>query len=420
MDQITVEKGKILAMIVSIGGTPAPIIKSIAQYGPEFVSFFASQATVDQIASIKTELLKSGVVIKSEVTITDNVNDLLYCHKKAEEAVKRVKDRHYRSDAVIVDYTGGTKNMSVALALAAITHGFSFSYVGGEKRTKNGVGIVEDGHEKIYPSVNPWDVLAVEEKKKIALLFNRYQFKAAKDLIDTLQEKNTQYKSLFKKIGFLVEGYYKWDLFRHQEARDSFDRARIDDIIEADSTMFRVFAKDSAALKNRFLGRLVEANRKPSAVLALDLYANAERRFDEGKIDDAILRLYRLVEMAAQERLMTNHGIDTSNVPLDKIPYSIREEFTKEYISHRTGKIQLPQTAAFRLLQVLHDDLGKRFEQHTKRFLDIQSSRNYSYLAHGFGSSSEKTYTTLRTFIIDIGLVNPHAVPTFPKMEIIG
>lgn len=420
MDQITIDEGKIAAMVVSIGGTPAPIIKSIARYAPEFVSFFASQATADQVASIKTELLKSGIAIKSEITITDDVNDLLYCHEKAEEAVKRVTSKHYKNNEVIVDYTGGTKNMSVALALAAITHGFSFSYVGGEKRTKNGVGIVEDGHEKIYPSVNPWDVLAIEEKKKIALLFNKYQFKAAKDLIDTLQEKNTQYKSLFKKIGFLVEGYYKWDLFRHQEARDSFDRARIEDIIEADSTMFRAFAKDTAELKNRFLGKLVEANRKPSVVLALDLYANAERRFEEGKIDDAILRLYRLVEMAAQERLMTTHGIDTSNVPLDKIPNSIRGEFRNEYMSQRTGKIQLPQTAAFRLLQALHDDLGERFEERKKRFLDIQSSRNYSYLAHGFGSSSEKTYATLRTFIIDIGLVDPDSAPAFPKMETTG
>lgn len=418
MDRLIANENKIAAMVVSIGGTPAPIIRSIAQYAPEFVSFFASQETFDQVTSIKTELLKNGIVIRSEITITDNVNDLLCCHEKAEEAVKRVTDKQYRNDEVIVDYTGGTKNMSVALALAAITHGFSFSYVGGEKRTKNGVGTVEDGHEKIYPSVNPWDVLAIEEKRKIALLFNRYQFKAAKDLIDTLQGKNTKYKSLFKKIGFLIEGYYKWDLFRHEEARDSFNRARIEDIIEADSTTFGAFAKDSAELKNRFLVRLVEANKKPSGVLALDLYANAERRFDEGKIDDAILRLYRLVEMAAQERLDKCHGIDTSNVPLDKIPDSIRDEFTKEYMSQRTRRIQLPQTAAFRLLHALQDDLGKRFEQHKKRFLDIQSSRNYSYLAHGFGSSSEKTYTTLRTFIFDIGLLDPSDAPTFPKIEV--
>jgi hypothetical protein len=57
--------------------------------------------------------------------------------------------------------------MSVALALAAVAHGFCFSYVGGGKeRTKNGVGIVINGQEQVYSCINPWDFLAVEEKKR--------------------------------------------------------------------------------------------------------------------------------------------------------------------------------------------------------------------------------------------------------------
>jgi len=80
MDRLIANENKIAAMVVSIGGTPAPIIRSIAQYAPEFVSFFASQETFDQVTSIKTELLKNGIVIMSEITITDNVNDLLCCH----------------------------------------------------------------------------------------------------------------------------------------------------------------------------------------------------------------------------------------------------------------------------------------------------------------------------------------------------
>lgn len=90
------------AMIITVGGTPPPIIKSICEYRPEFVSFFASQDTNDLIKTIKDETLKNGVVIKSELTLADDVNDFFHCHSKADEAVIRVLNKGYNKDDVIV------------------------------------------------------------------------------------------------------------------------------------------------------------------------------------------------------------------------------------------------------------------------------------------------------------------------------
>jgi hypothetical protein len=44
-------------MIVSVGGTPAPIIKPICEYEPEFISFFATQETCDLVKGIKDDVL---------------------------------------------------------------------------------------------------------------------------------------------------------------------------------------------------------------------------------------------------------------------------------------------------------------------------------------------------------------------------
>lgn len=405
------------AMIVSVGGTPQPIIKSIEEGKPEFVSFFASQDTSDSVASIKAKVGSNGLNIKSKVTLVDDVNDLLHCHSKAEEAVERVTIKGYKKEEVIVDYTGGTKNMSVALALAAITHGFSFSYVGGKERTKNGVGIVIDGNEEIYPSINPWDFLAVEEKKKIAILFNQYQFKAAKELSDSLLIKSTKFKLLFKKVSFLIEGYYKWDLFRHQETLDFFKRAKIEEIIEADDKTIKIFGKATGNIQS-FLEQLVINGKKPSILLILDMYSNAERRFEEGKLDDAILRLYRLVEMIAQERLLKEYNIDTSDVKQDQIPIDLRDEFIRYYKNQKDGKIKTPQNAAYKLLDFLNDDIGNKFKSNKSKFLDIQSSRNNSYLAHGFSSSREETYLTLKEFVLSLNMFKANDAPIFPKMGI--
>ncbi len=402
-------------MVVTVGGSTKPIERSIFEHRPEFVSFFASQDTCDLIAQIKSSLEAQGVSIKSEVTLADDVNDLLHCHEKAEEAVQRVMRRGYERDNVIVDYTGGTKNMSVALALAAITHGVSFSYVGGSERTKSGVGVVVDGHEIVYKSINPWDFLAVEEKKKIALLFNQYQFKAANDLIDGLLEKSSKYKSLFRKISFLIDGYQNWDLFRHKDAQKAFDRAKIEEIMESDDSSLKAFAR---ATQERlpFLNEIIARAKKPSVFSILDMFSNAERRFEEGKVDDAVLRLYRLVEMVAQEKLMNSYAIDVSNARKDQIPESLRDEFVKNHTGAHDNKIKLPMTAAFRLLGELGDETGKIFTAGEGRFRDIQSSRNHSYLAHGFESSKETTYIKLRDFILDLKIFSSADAPTFPKI----
>ena len=405
------------AMVVSVGGTPAPIIKSIIWHKPEFVSFLASQDTCDLVATIKNDVNNDCPGLKSEMTLIDDVNDLIHCHEKAEESVSRVIIKGYTNEDVVVDYTGGTKNMSVALTLAAITHGFSFSYVGGKERTKDGVGIVIDGYEEVYRNVNPWDFFAIQERRKIILLFNQYQFKAARDLADEVVSKGTKYKSLFKRMALLVDGYHKWDLFRHQEALAIFGKAKIEELVESDDKQFRLFAKATEERLD-FLRRIVTDNKKSSISFILDIYSNAERRYEEGKIDDAILRLYRLVEMMAQERLSSQYNIDASNVLVEQIPQPLQNAFIKDYKSKRDGKIKIPQTAAFELLYVLNDNLGRLFREKKHNFLDMQSSRNYSYLAHGFQSVKESTFLKLKDFLLGLEMFKMDDAPRFPKFEI--
>lgn len=405
------------AMIVSVGGTPAPIVKSIREHKPDFVAFLASQETCDLVAQIRKETAHNDCPVKSELTLVEDVNDLLHCYQRAEETVQRVLSRGFRNDEVIVDYTGGTKNMSVAVALATISHGFTFSYVGGEERSKNGTGTVIDGKEEVFRNLNPWDVLAVEERKAIGLLFNQYQFKAAKDLAEALLRKTTRQKTLFKRIGSAIDGYYKWDLFRHREALDSFRRAGIDDMINDEDESIRTFA--TATKENLMaLQEIVDNGNKPSLLLIHDMYSNAERRFEEGKIDDAILRLYRLVELISQERLLSGHGIATSDVKIEQMPENLVESFTKKYQNTRDGKIKIPQAASFTLLSSLGDPVGRTYEMKRSRFLDIQTARNGSYLAHGFAHSKEKTYLDLRSFILELHVIEEEEVKTFPKLHL--
>ena len=51
-----------------------------------------------------------------------------------------------------------------------------------------------------------------------------------------------------------------------------------------------------------------------------DLWFNALRRAEQGRFDDAIARLYRLLEWTAQWLLQVRHGIDTADIPQDRLP----------------------------------------------------------------------------------------------------
>ena len=52
--------------------------------------------------------------------------------------------------------------MSAAFGIQASRWPCMFSYVGGNERTKDGLGIVVSGSEKVFHQTNPWDSLGLE------------------------------------------------------------------------------------------------------------------------------------------------------------------------------------------------------------------------------------------------------------------
>jgi energy-coupling factor transporter transmembrane protein EcfT len=106
-----------------------------------------------------------------------------------------------------------------------------------------------------------------------------------------------------------------------------------------------------------------------------------------------------------------------SDVRVDKIPAELKESFTKNYKSERDGKIKIPMAAAYRFLEALGDNVGKLYKANESRFLDIQKARNYSYLAHGFENTTDKTYQKLKDFVLALKAFEPNESTVFPKVE---
>lgn len=122
--------------------------------------------------------------------VTPNAELLSECYRHLVKKIPEMIEK-WELDLgdICVDYTGGTKTMSVALALATIDKSCCYSYVGGGERSKGGVGVVIDGNERMYFLENPWDEIAQVEKREACILFNKARYATAVDILKNVSRE---------------------------------------------------------------------------------------------------------------------------------------------------------------------------------------------------------------------------------------
>jgi len=323
---------------------------------------------------------------------------------------------------VCVDYTGGTKTMSVALTLATIENSCCYSYVGGDERSKGGVGIVIDGKERMWFLQNPWDEIALSEKREASILFNKARYASAAEVLEKCIERvGKDKKPFFNALVEMVRGFDLWDRFKHKEGRVRLYRCRDTLRTFAFGSQRREVVKLVEGLEEniRFLEGLL-SSPSPSKFYFCDLLANARRRAKlEHKYDDAVARLYRAIEVLAQTELREAFEIDTSNVREESIPEGLHEEFVTKYQGKEDQKIKIPLLASYRLLAELGSPLGKEFfKVYEKEIKSLLAIRNSSILAHGSNPVGEDTFDRLFESTLKFSGTEKKDIPEFPVLKI--
>ena len=406
------------AVIASVGGATAPVVNTLCDERPEFVCFLVSHASVEKIPEIKSA---AGVEFTDEKVLVDDHEDLVGCYRQALDCLRRTQRRGYGREETVVDYTGGTKAMTAALAMAAASLGVRFSYVGGSVRSKDGLGIVEPGYERRRVEVDPLRLFAVEEKRRIALYFNQHQYwAAATALRELLQGQPEGERLVLDALLGVFEAYASWDRFDHAKAFDLLpdarrllqDRARVAGAREFED--FVPAVEETVAFLGQLHARTGKFTRKDPA-LAADLLANADRRMSEGKFDDAVARLYRTTELVGQCAFERRLGVDTGSVPVASLPESLREEFMTRY-SNDGVTARLPLRATFTVLATLQDPVGLEFERSWPDLQKVLNARNRSVLAHGTQPIEERTAARMREIIMAF-LPPGTTLPRFPTLS---
>lgn len=408
------------ALIASLGGTPEPIVQAIDAHQPSLVCFLASQDTHQLVADV---LQRCSHEFRRHVELATDPQDLLSCFRTARVCLEYVVGEGFSPEDILVDYTGGTKPMSAALALAAIPRGCQLYYVGGSERNREGLGQVITGREVVIAQDNPWDLLALPQQERAALLFNRCQYDAARDVLRAAQgvARTPRLRELLEIAAPLMDFYAAWNAFRHREAADVLrrvnpvNRLRVFAAASESPTIEQLLAQVEVGVA--FFERMQQVTRgfqqgQLCREHVLDLLANATRRAREGKFDDAVARLYRAIEMAAQVRLQTEHGIDTAACDAGSVPESVREDFLCRY--GYGDKLKLPLEAAYRLLAEKQDDMGLRYEERKGELRKLLFARNQSVLAHGASPVTADTYTRFYALALDFTQSGEEELPTFP------
>jgi len=405
------------AVLFSVGGSPKPVILSLNRLMPEYVCFFVSEATRN---STEEDILPNLDFKPKhwDWIITPSPEGLSECYKEITDKLPSIlKKWGIGSDELAVDYTGGTKTMSVAVTLATIEDISSYSYVGGVERTKDGIGVVVDGKEKMWFLDNPWNEIAFMARQKAYILFNKARYASASEVLTEVEKKvGENHKPFFRALKNMASGYDLWDSFKHKEACQGLYSCR--DIIKTYSISDgKVDNLVKVLLQNiSFLDKM----KKNEELLYYDLIANAMRRAElENKYDDAVARLYRAIEAIAHYRLQSSHQINSVNVKQEQIPESIRSDYVAKYKDDKDNRIKLGMYASYWLLKELGDPLGESFfEVYDREIRGLLDIRNSSILAHGFVSVKAETYEKLLKIILSFSGIKLEELPQFPVLEL--
>ena len=364
------------ALMLSVGGSDQPLRSSLSEMRPDRVVFVVSDGSGgSQSSKSQAELLFGAAGCPPERQILQvPPDDPDAALAKIEPVLTRLLNE---VSEVTIDYTGGTKSMTSAMVLAATCHeDVRLQFMVGVRST---LDHVEDGTER--PTEIPVDLIGLSQTFGMVRAFiGRRNYGAARSVLSethkSLEELQGRVPRNWRRR---VSQWQKW--VGILELWDRFDHAGALKILEHDINLEEPYAnwfkrKEYA----RRLRKLAACNQDPCPELLEDLWLNSQRRAELGSYDDAVARLYRLMEAAVQTRLRVRHNLLTSRVPVDRLPNGLKK---KRLSRNNDGSVRLGLSDGVSFLRHVEPNncLSSIWDSGPPSW---QGQRNHSVLAHGF------------------------------------
>lgn len=395
---------KISAALVSVGGSPAPILHVLRQHRPAHVWYFCSAGSRAIADAIHTQL---DWPLDRDFIEAECFEELGSCYRELRHAIPALlKKWKVPSGEVLVDYTGGTKTMSAALVLAASEVFQQFSYVGGDRRDKDGLGAVADGAvQSLSLQPNPWLELATREVERACDLWAGCQFDVAAKVLRAVAPR-VPHRLRFEAIAGVADGMASRHRLDFREAVKTLG-------IVSKQLPALFDGKDDAGLRSWMQATLQIctdcAKDSVGESVLRELLDNTLRTAAQGRFEDAAARLYRAMEMQGQlwlarvtDDLFLNGKCrleNSASIPdaLKALPFCQPNERKEIKLSLEQLYVALAALGHARAKLIIADlDATDAVGKTKSRWRAITEKRNTSILAHGVQPIGENGFSEMK------------------------
>lgn len=430
---------KVDYMILSVGTSYEPLVLNIALFQPKKILFLyteKTEKTIDKIVHFCK--LDSSSFLKEKV---NEVNPL-----SIYEKIKKAYLQWQEPRKLYIDFTGGTKAMSAAAAMAGAIIDIQLVYIGTEHYLTD-FRKPTPGTERVFYISNPYEVFGDLEIDKALNLFQEYNYAGARERLGELKEKVPE-PVIRQQLNFmylLAKVYEQWDSLEFQKAYDAIEKLigelRRDMAVNPEFVLMDFLhnlnqqkeilyplTKIKGFMQNKDNMKVL-GEKEYIVPLMFTMYGNSLIRERQEKYDSATLLLYRLLEMIEQRRLAL-HNINVSRADYYNILFDAQKfpeienmtpqerfEFYKKEVNSirltvfgKNGNQYLSEQISlldgFIQLAALKDELmfmdDKNIIDKIKRLRSAVYLRNNSIFAHGLSPVSHSDYLRFKETVITL------------------
>jgi len=342
---------------VSMDKSKEHLSKMIYEEKIDLVVIVAFPDILNYIPDLKTYYKDNyGEDLNLNVLIIKDLNNMDYVFERF-----KYKINEFPNSDITINYTNGSNKLSAIGIIIARLYGLK----------------IQDKFE-IEDTAKLSEFNVVDERNSgsimyiIKKLFNNYSYNIAKEL---LEENYSVLNVVEQRFSGIIDLYYRWDSF--------------DYIFKDYGYLIDFFTNLESLPENiKALEILSDNNNKLfNSYKIADLINNAGRRIEENRYDDAVIRLYKTLELISEVELYEKYGIKKNDVHINELrELNIDKQSLKTIIDrldYKYPKYNISLKSSFFLLQKLYDDVGKHYYYNKNQYQQLFQKRNISILVHG-------------------------------------
>ena len=391
-----------LILVATLGDDVEPLLRSIDRHCPSQLLI----AGTKNIDGLKTDLLEQSELQKNQVSALklEDKNDPV----SVADQIGNYFIQHITIDEnkIIADFTGGEKPTPAGLVL------FAQEYEDVELGLMTKLGPQQETTEPLFT----WRTISFDRMKlkmnvrQAQEALDSYQFEEMKARLRDaaeLQNISPDEREILHCLIQVAIGYDCWDRGLFQEAHNILKREETGRFVRERNGYLDYLVRirqqldpscDSAEMDDNLdLEQLKKPNTPDPFLLAGEFVKSARRRKGQDRLDEAVARLYRAIEMIIQTALTVHTQEYTSAFPEQKLPEDIDIGAQPS-----DGMLKLGLEDSFQVYSGIMKNDKKRhlagfWEENKAMIRNCIGHRNFSLLAHGFRPIKD-------TAVIDEGL----------------